>query len=772
MRSNLQAEIDQNMQDPEGSCYSFVCRGSNGDVVIPKNVCIRFIECTFSGIAAEGNNILNFDNCTFLKEGRFSFVDGVVNINNCRIRQDLTANSCKFYISNCDEVLGQVKLDNNSYGKSHKNKFNSENASFYIVERSKLESYSDSFSNNTKEIFIIKNKSYVKLSEGEFTTTAELGVVDESSELQVYNIKRFIGQPNKSFAHISNKSVLKIHTIEKLDIKSSAIILSNNSTCYLNNITDVLVKDSFIQSDDSFVNISKVDTIRNTENGLAVFKGKNSVINLYDINNIFSVNGSCFYLEDTPLLYVNKNNSAVIIANKGDTVFAKSVVNTDKISIVLNNFNTIESTTGTSFNLKNTSLKISSVTNIKGNQHAIHATDTGKIVISDVDSIFAYTGDTIFLEQDGSKLFISNIDSIGSAGGTAVNILEGSFYAKGIRNIEAKTTAIVAQSSVCVLEDIGRIYGTETGMFLTGSASLSVKNIERIEGRTKKGIYAINTKGTIDIEMSSTGSIYGKERAIEALCDTTIVGKLLSENSSKIISDSEEAAVFNSNITTLSNIKLEKGLHISRSITTLNNVTVAGTTEVADSILTTNYSLLEDLKATTTSVITNNRSKYAGEQKVINSVLSNLLTEISGNVTVSSGVLQNYISEPASDISLENSGFLGLASSFQTLDLKGRSTFIGGASRVGRPGTITCGKSGPFTNPTGAFIVRSGDLALASDERLYIETEEMKANIRNTAEINVTTSYKIVVGTSSIFVDINEIELKAVSVGILTEKVR
>lgn len=739
-RSSLQSYIDDNLQDIEESCYSFVCVSKQGDCVIPENVCIRFIDCNISNIVSQGNNVLNFDNCTFTGN-RSSFTNSVVNINNSpMISSKLELNNSKLYIADCKAVSNTILLNKNSYCKSHTNLYSSTEVDsvFIISDGSKVESYKDEFQNFNGPLFNVKNKSYMKISSPIFSTVGSLCTVDTLSELELYELNYFTGQPSKYLATVTNKSKLKLHTISDLIISKATAITLIDSSCFLNNITKIFTEKTFIDSNNSTIDIINADYIYNASDDL--FKCTNSVLNLYDIDKIEAKQGNCFNLIGTDLVYINNYKTAVLTSTSGSVITSQNSSLNIQPKLYLNNFSSISASRSPAFLIKTTSLKLTNISQIVSIDRVISASNKSTVILSDIQEIVSYGNTCIYLE-DQTKAFIYYITKL-----------------SGYDNV------VFCSDGIVYIKSVDDLISLNIGVSLLNDSSLFLDNIKNLYG-SNIGIKAANTQGG-KVEIKNNCNITGEaEAAVHALCDITIDGGTLTS--------SQNAFVANNNICNLSNItKIDKNIKTELSVLTITNChNVVGVLNTTASVVATNNCNMENLDCFNKSVITNNNSTYSKDVTIRGSILTNLLSNLVSISKANNSVIQTYLSSITGEVVLEQSSLFNLGSAINSIDLQDRSTLIGGTFSTATPGTIKTPKDGNFINPAGAFIVGEGELALSSSVAVLLRTALFEGKIRDNISLkidataaDISKKCEIVVGPSSITVDPSLILLKATSV--------
>ena len=704
--SSLQQYINNNVNDVDGPCYSFVCIGIAGDCIVPKNVCIRFINCPeLSGITAEGNNILNFDNCTFGKGQSYQFNDSVININNCSIESDISITSSKMYIANCSAIQGKIALEDNSYCKSHKNLYTTDGSSataFSIDSDSKVESYKDGFHNYTGPVLNATNKSFIKVSDPDISAIGTLVNVDSFSKVEIYNLVGFQINPDNNLAIVNDNSTLKIHKIPTLNVSGTAFIVKNNSFCFLNDLGDVSSRDSFIQSSgSSTIEIIRANSI--TNNGSTyLFNCTESILNFYDVKAITSSASGCFNLVDTEVVCINNEKIGTIVANGGSIVISNANLNKAKLY-----FNTIDriSSSGIAFSIINSSLRLTNINTVESTGNIVTCTSTevlnsAKIIFSDIGTLRS-TGGSIVEASNKSKIFISGITTIIATGSAFSTNNQSSLYINTVNAISSSAGVVInAPITTCSLSNIKSC----TGPNIVLSAS--------------SGEYADITSCNLTGGTQAVVLSYTKSK----MTDVVVVGGIKIDGCDDVV---------------LTHVSATDVIDVSGgSIVTTKNCTFDGKTQVLG------------------STIENRKSYYNGDVTLNLSTFSSFLSALKSFSQVSRSALINSLSDIVSDVALSNSSMLNLSSMYGAVSLTGKSTLIAGGVNSGN---VNNGSDGSYTAPTGAFVVSDGILALSATNMIDVRSNIYKAKFRDYSITDITNKFTVTVGTSTIVVDTTSI---------------
>ena len=510
--SSLQKFIDTNTNDITGSCYSFVCNAIAGDCKIPENVCIRFVESNgITGIQATGNNVLNFDRSTLGVGKSYNFKNSVININNCNIQNKLVFDNCKLYMSNCNDISGQISLINNSYCKSHKNTFTTgaeKKTSISVTKNSKFESYTDKFYNFDGPVFSLSDHSFIKLSDPEISAVGQLVLIDDYSKFEIYTLTSFVGREGSPLARVTNNSTLKIHKIPTLNIRSTAIYL-DNSFCYLNDLGPIVTTENFIHAVDSTIEINKASDIRST--GLPyTFDCVNSSINVYDITKLIAVSG-CFNLKDSKLVYVNSNNLGTELTAAAGSIIKSTSTGINNSKLYLDTMENINAT-GVAFDINGSSLSLTNISNIRSSDNVVSSNKdnsgniASKIIFSNINNIIS-SGSIVSGNTASTKAFINNVNNIFSKR-DAFFIINGALYLQYIDNLSSPTNSITVQGSSCSLFDIGNIGGNVVINAGNTTPAISINNCNNIDGDvlidfTITDISNVTIKNTLQITAST-----------------------------------------------------------------------------------------------------------------------------------------------------------------------------------------------------------------------------------------------------------------------------
>jgi|ERR1035437_3979938 hypothetical protein len=587
--SQLQKFIDTNINDVTGPCYSFICNALAGDCIIPEDVCIRFVKSDeITGIQAIGNNVLNFDNSTLGVGKTYNFKNSAININNCTIRNKLVFDNCKLYISNCNNITGQIYLTNNSYCKSHKNTFTTggeEKTSISVIKNSKFESYIDKFYNFDGPVFSLSDHSFIKLSDPEISAVGQLVLIDNYSKFEIYTLTSFVGREGSPLARVTNNSTLKIHKIPTLNIRATAIYL-DKSFCYLNDLGPIVTTESFIKAVDSTIEINKASDIRST--GLPyTFDCVNSNINIYDITKLVATSG-CFNFKDSKLVYVNSNNLGTELTAITESIIKSTSTGINNAKFYLDTIDKIKAT-GVAFDINGSSLSVTNISNITSSDNLVSSNKdnygkiASKIIFSNIETL--NSTNSIIYGDISTKAFINNVNNISSRT-DAFFINKGALYLQYIDNLSSPTNSINVQESSCSVFDIGNIGGNVVIARGNTTPTISINNCKLIDG--------------------------------DVLIDFTI--------------------------TDISNVTIKKDLKITESTVNLNNVIVEGKFNTNSSVITnTNCKFLTEF--TSVSSVVNNIKTPLNELTTIrNSSIINSLSPTTNNVSLTDSSLLNLTS--------------------------------------------------------------------------------------------------------------------------------
>jgi hypothetical protein len=700
--SALQKFIDTNINDVTGNCYSFVCSGITGDCIIPEDVCIRFIKTAgITGAQAEGNNVLNFDDCTLLPSATsYTFKNSVINLNKCEIKDKMVFENCKVYLTDCSGT-GELVLKN-SYCKSNKNIFSTSGdtkRAFSISVNSKVESYNDTFYNFDGPVFSLSDHSFIKISDPKISAVGEVILADNYSKFELYNLTSFIGREGSRFATITNNSTLKIHCVKTpkptFNINSSAIYL-DTSSCYFNGLGNTVIKGSFITAVNSLIEINQTDSLVNSGTPY-IFDCVDSIINIYAMDTLSASGSGCFKLDNSQLVYINSNTASTISAYNGSVIQGnskgKAVIN--KTKFYLDTIGTIKSSAiafdinGSSLSLTNIDRLVSTSSVVASN--TLSSTVDSKVILSNINNIESNGGAIVF-GANTTKIFASNIGHASSYA-SCFSSYKGSLFVQYITTLSSSNgNCIEATNSSCSIFDIE-----------TSSSSKSAFSISNLSATTVPVSFinnCLNVKGDIVLEYA-----------------TVKVSNLRNINGNLII---------------------------NTAIVDLNNVTVNNT-----------FSAMS-------SVVTNTNCNFNGIFNVQDSVVYNTNSPLQEITNARNSSIINSLSPTKQNINVYSSSLLNLTSSVTgSIDITGSSTLLA----LNSTGDVITTDEGTFTDLNAALIVGAGRLGIAANNsRIDIRALELEEKLRATVSITADSKYTLTVGTSVITIDRSKINLAATNV--------
>jgi hypothetical protein len=709
--STLQDVLDYQYSHPVTPLRSIIIRDRNGECTVPKNVNVRFYNCTFSSFNCTENNTFFFRGCAFKGtsvnfkiEGANIIADGNTSFETkCQFKNtSLQLLRCKISSTQAFDNVQLVSINNTWTGGS-----SGDNQVGIVAKNSRIISVRDYIENWANWFVTATTKTYIKIdsairvSVGRDSSSEKGFLSLKESSADIWNIKALSGISSAKsalFKLVDSSLFINTDTVFNSDYSIFDCTNSNVSIENSKKITSTKA-DVVLQKDGNF-SIKNVQEFSCSANGKSLFK-TTGLVNI-KIDNVKELKciGKMFDFEQA-YIYIFGDKTG-IIQGQNDTLFSGTKAST----LVLKNIDSISSTKSNLFNIVDSTLNVSTVKTITGagTQSYVLKLLRSSATFSNINAISA-SGDDTFRVENSSNLSLLDVKKVENTRGNAINLLYNSkLICKQVSQIKGKLNA---ESSFCIIKNCDKIIGIG-GKAITGNNSkLLLADIGQVSGSisgNKLDVIFYNKQTSIvsdigDITVDASGGP-SKELSFEG---PLTVGKANFTNC--IIRGTN--VTWNGAVTLTNSYFVENISSIFKQAITGNNSYVSGIGSIHKNISLNNNSVLDIIKGSAEVVSLTDGSSISGRSSTLSS------------------------------LSITNTGASIMASTLGNVTQSGKSSFLG----LGLNNKALTFASDPSITGVSFLTTSGGNLGLQADTEVITEGNYIRQFARE--EITQTAPVKI-----------------------------
>lgn len=775
---SIQKVIDsyQNTNEQSKKIYSFDITSKKGECSIPKNVHVRFYKCEFDSFSSEGDSNFYFENCTFNeKASAFNITKSTFKINTCTFKSKVVFSDSYGYVIGTT-ISKNLSANNNSYIISRRNIYSSKDDDCIITDTSsKVESYLDTFSNDSKFVFNLNNSSVINCYNPTFNSIKnDFVLLDNGSALTILNPGGNISVSN-SFGSIGKRSKVYISNAKLLKSSLKGFTLKDYSKLKLYNVETITADSYFLNTQNSTVDINTTNLITTNSSNYAVEAISSKI--LYNNVNIFkNQQGGLHNIADSEILFtynINDYKENQAASNKNiPQLFCKNEVvksgsnttNLQSNKVCISNAKILQSQDGTTLDLSKTYLFLENIETLTAASSTIKLADYSTGSIDNVQYIKG-TNNTVLITNN-SKLVAQNLKNITNSGSTCACLVEvnSTLSISNANTIEgySEQGIVVRNLSSFTGNNIKAIKSnSKDAILLQNQSNLCLNNIDEIIC-TSTGIEA-STNNRGKIKLTGVQKIQGTSGISAKDCDVDIVfagdaGQILASNTAISV----EGSSFGSATLKVKGYGKLSGAYAikaTNSIVEYQAMNLSGGLELKNCMVNSIMSNDSGAVALDTTVYNLYKTKVNASINSTKSVIHDSLSETAfGYSSLSDSVLHANRSKIQQTLTPSNSHISLFRSTFQTL-LTGTGSSILAGSPVST--TIIGSQSYSESTATAGLFASGGSAVIDATEKVSITAKQFEMNITTSLLQKAQISQKYEVGGSSITITQSDIVVSA-----------